>query len=64
MNVAILTISSLALGVGIVNLAIMAKTAKELKAAKTEVESQIEVVKAKVNHNAKVVKTALSALEM
>lgn len=60
MQVAILAVSSLALGVGILNLAIMAKTAKELHTAKTEVD----LVKAKVAHNAKVVKAALGGLEM
>lgn len=60
MQIAILTVSTLALGVGVLNLAIMAKTAHELKAAKAE----IDAVKDKVARNAKVVKSTLGALEL
>ena len=63
MQIAILTVSSLALAVGVANLAIIAKTAHELKTAKAEVDDAVTEVKAKVEHNAKVVKAALGALE-
>lgn len=60
MNTAILIISSASLICSVSTLLIMAKTARELKLAKDEVET----VKAKVSHNANVVKTALGALEI
>lgn len=63
MDAAILTVSSLALIVGVANLAIMAKTAHDLKEAKIEVDAAVEEIKTKVNNNAKVVKTALAQLE-
>jgi hypothetical protein len=64
MNIAILTISSLSLVCSAGTLLIMAKTAKEMQNAKTQVDRDIENIKSKVTHNAKVVKTALSALDI
>lgn len=59
MNIALLTISSLSLVASLGTFAIMAKTANELKKAKTEVDD----LKTKVTNNAAVVKTALGQLE-
>lgn len=63
MNFAILTVSVLSLATSTATLLIMAKTAHELKAAKTQVESEVKDLKTKVNNNARVVKSALSAME-
>lgn len=63
MQYAILGIASLSLVCSAGTLVIMAKTAKELKTAKITVETKVQDVEAKVNHNAKVVKAALSQLE-
>lgn len=60
MNTAILIVSSASLVCSVGTLLIMIKTAHELKVAKDEVE----VVKTKVSHNAKVVKTALAQMEI
>lgn len=59
MNVALLTITSLSLVTSVSTLLVLGKMAKELKAAKTEVDA----VKTKVNHNAQVVKAALGSME-
>lgn len=59
MNIAILIVSSASLVCSAGCLAILVIGAKEATAIKTE----IETVKTKVAHNAKVVKTALGSLE-
>lgn len=64
MQIAILGFSIIGAVTGTASLLIMAKTARELKAAKVQVDSEITSVKAKVSHNAKVVKTALAQMEM
>lgn len=63
MQIAILSFSIIGAVTGTASLLIMAKTAKELKAAKTEVQAEVSDVKRKVNRNAAVVKTALSQLD-
>lgn len=60
MNIALLIVSSASLVCSGCCLAILLKGAKEAQGIKAEVET----VKAKVTHNAKVVKTALGALEI
>lgn len=64
MNIAILIVSSAALACSAGTLLIMAKTTKELKNAKTQVDADISAVKTKVSRNAAVVKAALSQLEL
>lgn len=60
MNTALVTIASLSLACSAGSLLILVKMAKELKTAKDEVDT----LKVKVAHNAKVVKTALGAMEL
>lgn len=60
MNTALLIVSSASLLCSAGSLLILMKAVHELKLAKDEVEA----VKTKLNHNAKVVKTALGALEV
>lgn len=64
MNIAILIISSASLICSAGCLCIMAKTAKELQAAKAEVDTEVASLKTKVSRNAQVVKTALGQLEL
>lgn len=63
MQIAILTVSSLSLIASAGSFMILAKMAKEMHTAKTQIEAELEGVKAKVTHNAKVVKAALGSLE-
>lgn len=60
MQIAILTVSSLALLVGVANLAVMAKTASELKKAKLHVDEVAE----KANKNVGILKAALGEMEI
>ena len=64
MNVAILLVSSASLICSAGCLCIMAKTAHELKKAKTQVDTKVAEVERKVTRNAAVVKTALNQLEL
>lgn len=64
MQIAILTVSSLALGVGIINLAIMAKTAKELHDAKLKIDQDVEAFKQKTDRNIKKLRSTINDLEM
>lgn len=64
MNVAILTISSLSLLCSAGTLLIMVKTAKELKDAKTKVETDVAHVKAKTNTALASLRGALDGLEL
>lgn len=64
MQIAILTFSIIGAATGTASLLIMAKTAKELKAAKTQVDTEVADVKRKVTRNAQVIKAALSDLEL
>lgn len=64
MNVALLTISSLSLVTSLATLAIMAKTAHELKEAKIEVEANLEEFKTKTERNVRLIRTTLNQLEM
>lgn len=64
MNVAILTISSLSLVVSLGTLAIMAKTAHELKTAKTQIEYDVQVFKEKTDRNVSRIKSTLNDLEL
>lgn len=64
MSVAILTVSSLSFVCSAGCLLIMLKTAKELRLAKIQVETEIDAVKSKVNRNASVVKSAFNAMEL
>lgn len=63
MNIAILTVASLGLVFSAGAFLVSAKTAHELKKAKTRIEADVESVKSKVSHNAAVVKTALGSME-
>ncbi len=60
MQIAILTVSSLSLLVGCVSLAVMAKTANELKKAKAAADAVIETGK----RNADILKGALGEMEL
>ncbi len=60
MQIAILTVSSLALLVGVANLAVMSKTAHELKKAKVHVDETA----AKVAKNVGILKGALGEMEL
>lgn len=62
MHIALLIVSSASLICSAGCLCIMAKTAHELKAAKDQVDAEVSNVKAKVDHNARVVKIALDNL--
>lgn len=64
MQIAILGFSIIGAVTGTASLLIMAKTAKELKTVKTQVDADISAVKTKVSRNAQVVKTALGQLEL
>lgn len=64
MNIAILGFSIIGAVTGTASLLIMAKTAKELKAAKEQIDVEVAGIKHKVTRNAAVVKTALDNLEL
>ena len=64
MNIAILGFSIIGAVTGTASLLIMAKTAKELQTAKTQVDGEIVEIKRKVSRNAAVVKAALGQLEL
>lgn len=64
MQIAILTFSIIGAATGTASLLIMAKTAKELKHAKDEVESNVETFKAKTDRNIKRIKSVLSEMEL
>lgn len=60
MQIAILTVSSLALAVGVANLLVMGKTASELKKAKMHVDEVAE----KAAKNVRILKSALTEMEL
>lgn len=64
MNIALLTITSLSLVTSAGCLAVMLKTAHELKIAKTQVESDVATFKAKTDRNIKRLKSALGEMEL
>lgn len=64
MNIAILSISSLSLVCSAGSLYFMYKTHKSVTATAEKLSTDVEAVKAKVSHNAEVVKTAISSLEV
>lgn len=64
MQIAILTVSSLSLIASVGTLAVMVKVAKELKTAKAEVETNVEVFKAKTDRNLARIKRTMSELEL
>lgn len=63
MQIAILIVSSASLVCSAGCLCIMLKGAKELKSAKTQIDTEIAGVKQKVERNKTVLKTALSNLQ-
>lgn len=64
MNIAILIVSSASLLCSAGCLCILIKGAKEAQALKAHVDTTIAGVEAKVEHNKKVVKTAIAQLEL
>lgn len=64
MNTAILIVSSASLVCSAAALLIMARTAHELKVGKEQVDTELAKLRAKVGHNARVVKTALAQMEI
>lgn len=64
MQIAILSISSLSLICSAGTFFIMARTAKELKDAKAQVETDVEVFKQKTNRNVSRLRSAINDLEL
>jgi hypothetical protein len=64
MNIALLTISSLSLVVSTGTFLVMLKTAHELKAAKIEIEKNVNVAKSDFARKAAIVKNAIQDLEL
>ena len=64
MQIATLGFSIIGAVTGTASLLIMAKTAKELQAAKKQIDGEITTIKTKVSRNAQVVKTALGQLDI
>lgn len=64
MNLAILIVASTSLVCSSATLVIMASVALEAKKAKTNLEAELELVRAKVNKNTRVVQAALQNLDL
>ena len=64
MNIAILTVSSLSLVISTGTFFIMAKTAKELKKAKTQIEHDVLIAKNDIAHKVAIAKAAIEEMGM